>query len=305
MTRELGFMEQTLAATPYPPSTVHALIEIDRTPGITAAELADELLLDRSTVSRLLRRLVDADEIREDLGETDRRHKTLSLTGKGRQTVRAIHRHGTAQVESAFAHLAEPEQEAVRRGLRTYAEALVHSRLGHPLPGSRAAIEVDTELRPGDVGQIAVLHAREYAEIAGFGVAFEAVVAGDLAEFVRRDDPADRIWIARDEDGTVVGSIAVELSHGPREAHLRWFLVGRAARGTGLGRRLLNDAVAYCDAGGAEATALWTFQGLDTARAMYEKHGFALVSEQSGDRWGNTVVEQLFRRPARAGLSST
>ncbi|MEV1063237.1 GNAT family N-acetyltransferase [Streptomyces sp. NPDC050263] len=98
--------------------------------------------------------------------------------------------------------------------------------------------------------------------------------------------PADRIWIARDEDGTVVGSIAVDLSHGPREAHLRWFLVSREARGTGLGRRLLNDAVAYCDDGGAEATTLWTFQGLDTARAMYEKHGFALVSEQSGDRWG-------------------
>ncbi|MGW2044830.1 GNAT family N-acetyltransferase [Streptomyces sp. NPDC001858] len=297
-------MDSTLAASPYPPSTVHALIEIDRAPGITAAELAGELLLDRSTVSRLLRRLVDADEIREELGEADRRHKALSLTGKGRETVRAIHRHGTAQVEKAFAHPAEPEQEAVRRGLRIYAEALVQSRLGRPFPGSRAAIEVDTELRPGDVGQIAALHAREYAVIAGFGVAFEAVVAGDLAEFVRRDDPAGRIWIARDEEsGTVVGSIAVDLSRGPRDAHLRWFLVGAEARGTGLGRRLLNDALAHCDDSGAEATTLWTFQGLDTARAMYEKHGFTLVSEQSGDRWGSTVVEQLFRRPARAGLA--
>ena len=92
--RELGFIEQTVAGTPYPPSAVHALIEIDRASGITAAELADELLLDRSTVSRMLRKLVDAGEIREDQGAEDRRHKLLSLTDKGRRTVGTLHEYG-------------------------------------------------------------------------------------------------------------------------------------------------------------------------------------------------------------------
>jgi DNA-binding MarR family transcriptional regulator len=35
----------------------------------------------------MLRKLADAGEIREDQGAEDRRHKSLSLTDKGRQTV--------------------------------------------------------------------------------------------------------------------------------------------------------------------------------------------------------------------------
>jgi GNAT superfamily N-acetyltransferase len=73
-------------------------------------------------------------------------------------------------------------------------------------------------------------------------------------------------------------------------------LVGSGTRGTGLGRRLLQDAVTYCDESGVAETVLWTFQGLDTARAPYEKHGFVLVKEQRGARWGNTVTEQQFLR---------
>jgi DNA-binding MarR family transcriptional regulator/GNAT superfamily N-acetyltransferase len=299
LVRELGVIEQTLAGTPYPPSAVHALIEIDRASGITAAELADELLLDRSTVSRMLRKLVDAGEIREDQGVEDRRHKSLSLTAKGRQTVGKIHEYGSAQVRDAFAYLDEREQEAVRLGLHTYAEALVKKRRGTDPSASRGPqdIYVDTELRPGDIGQIVALHAYEYAKLAGFGVDFEALEAADLAEFVKRNDGSSRIWVARDAAGSVVGSIAIDRSHEPDE--LRWFLVGSGTRGTGLGRRLLQDAVTYCDESGVAETVLWTFQGLDTARALYEKHGFVLVKEQSGARWGKTVVEQQFRRSSR------
>jgi DNA-binding MarR family transcriptional regulator/GNAT superfamily N-acetyltransferase len=304
--RELGFIEQTVAATPYSPSAVHALIEIDRASGITAAELADELLLDRSTVSRMLRKLVDGGEIREDQGAEDRRHKSLSLTDKGRQTVGAIHEFGSAQVRGAFAYLDEREQDAVRVGLRTYAEALVKKRHGDDPSASRApgAIHVETELRPGDIGQIVALHAHEYAKLAGFGVEFEAIEAADLGEFVKRNDRSSRIWVARNDAGIVVGSIAIDRSHAPREAHLRWFLVGSGTRGTGLGRRLLQDAVSYCDESGVAETVLWTFRGLDAARALYEQHGFVLVKEQSGERWGSTVVEQQFLRSSQLGAGT-
>jgi DNA-binding MarR family transcriptional regulator/GNAT superfamily N-acetyltransferase len=304
--RELGFIEQTLAGTPYPPSAVHALIEIDRASGITAAELADELLLDRSTVSRMLRKLVDAGEIREDQGAEDRRHKSLSLSDKGRQTVGKIHEYGSAQVRDAFAYLDEREQEAVRLGLHAYAEALVKKRRGTDPSASRGpqAIYVDTELRPGDIGQIVALHAHEYAKLAGFGVDFEALEAVDLGEFVKRSDRSSRIWVARNAAGIIVGSIAIDRSHQPDEAHLRWFLVGSGTRGTGLGRRLLRDALSYCDESGVAETVLWTFRGLDSARALYEQHGFVLVKEQPGSRWGNTVTEQQFLRSSPLGTET-
>jgi len=41
---------------------------------------------------------------------------------------------------------------------------------------------------------------------------------------------------------------------------------------------------------------LWTFQGLDAARRLYEAHGFVLVEQWSGDQWGQAMVEQRFER---------
>jgi len=40
--------------------------------------------------------------------------------------------------------------------------------------------------------------------------------------------------------------------------------------------------------------ALWTFQGLNTVRHLYEKCGFKLVEEHEGTQWGKTVIEQKF-----------
>jgi hypothetical protein len=36
----------------------------------------------------------------------------------------------------------------------------------------------------------------------------------------------------------------------------------------------------------------------------YEKHGFVLVQEQRGVRWGNTVTEQQFLRSSPLGTGT-
>ena len=41
---------------------------------------------------------------------------------------------------------------------------------------------------------------------------------------------------------------------------------------------------------------LWTFQGLDAARRLYESYGFQLEEEWPGAQWGKEVVEQRFER---------
>ena len=59
MVRELGFMDATLAATDYPPSAVHAILEIGIRGPMTSAQLADILRLEKSSVSRMVRKLID------------------------------------------------------------------------------------------------------------------------------------------------------------------------------------------------------------------------------------------------------
>ncbi len=65
-------------------------------------------------------------------------------------------------------------------------------------------------------------------------------------------------------------------------------------RGTGVGNALLAAAVGFCRARRYDRVHLWTFEGLDAARHLYEKFGFRLVHEQRGTQWGSGVTEQRF-----------
>ena len=60
----------------------------------------------------------------------------------------------------------------------------------------------------------------------------------------------------------------------------------------------MQAAMDHVDRMGFSQTRLWTFAGLDAARTLYERNGFTLAEEYEGDRWGKTVREQLWIRPA-------
>lgn len=124
MVRELGFMDATVAATDYPPSAVHTILEIGRKGSMSAVELAAFLRLEKSSVSRMVRKLIEADELREAADERDARIKSLSLTAKGRRTLTSLHEFGRRQVAGALAHLNEAERRKVCEGLMLYARAL-------------------------------------------------------------------------------------------------------------------------------------------------------------------------------------
>jgi DNA-binding MarR family transcriptional regulator len=126
--RELGFMEQTLAATDYPPSAVHTILEIGARGPMTSVQLAEILHLEKSSVSRMVRKLIECGELKETSDAADARIKPLSLTPKGQRTQAALHEFGRRQVSGALARLTETEQKIVREGLVIYAKGLKASR---------------------------------------------------------------------------------------------------------------------------------------------------------------------------------
>jgi GNAT superfamily N-acetyltransferase len=167
------------------------------------------------------------------------------------------------------------------------------------------AIEVVAGYRPGLIGRVVDMHARFYARHAGFGVFFESQVAAGMAEFVTRlGDKRNEIWAAVEGD-RILGSITIDGEDLSPAAHLRWFIMDDGTRGTGIGARLLSAAVGFCDRSGFAETHLWTFQGLDAARRLYEREGFRLAEERQGRQWGETVLEQRFVRttPGSAGAA--
>jgi GNAT superfamily N-acetyltransferase len=147
-----------------------------------------------------------------------------------------------------------------------------------------------TTLQPGDVGAIVAMHGRVYAEEYGFDATFEAYVAEPLAAFVMRASPRERIWL-EDRDGTLAGCVAI-VDAGANAAQLRWFLVHPSARGLGLGRRLIAEAVDFCRAAGYARIILWTVAGLHAAQHLYRAHGFSCVEASPQRRWGVDVIEE-------------
>lgn len=148
---------------------------------------------------------------------------------------------------------------------------------------------------PGAIGRIAELHGCYYAKYWGFGLYFEAKVATALSEFLQRyDRDRDGLWTTARND-RIEGSIAVDGEHAEREgAHLRWFIVSEDLQGRGAGSLLIDKALNFCQQRNYRQVYLWTFQGLDSARHLYEKAGFKLVEQFSGTQWGPAVEEQRF-----------
>jgi GNAT superfamily N-acetyltransferase len=147
------------------------------------------------------------------------------------------------------------------------------------------------ELRAGDIGYVVQRHGVLYARERGWDHRFEAYVAGPLAEFaVNHDAQRERMWLAEIGERTV-GSIAI-VSGGADAAQLRWYLVEPDCRGLGVGRLLLDEALAFCRATDRRRVYLWTVAGLDAAARLYGRAGFRLVESIATERWGAPVVEE-------------
>jgi N-acetylglutamate synthase-like GNAT family acetyltransferase len=149
-----------------------------------------------------------------------------------------------------------------------------------------------TSLRPGDLGEVVRLHGVLYAREHGFDHTFEAYVAEPLARFARAGSSRERLWLA-DRDGAVVGCVAI-VAASAEQAQLRWYLVAPEARGTGLGRRLLAEAVAFSWSAGYRSITLWTVSRLAAAARLYLAAGFVKVQEKPGRHWGVDVVEEKY-----------
>ena len=268
---------------------------------MTAAQLAPFLGLDKSSISRMLAKLIEAGELEEAVAGDDARVKQLSLTRAGKRKVDQIHAYGRMQVNTAMARLNPSQRQAVAQGLGAYAQALQACRENDEAfrPGASNPITIHAGYQPGMIGRITEMHAAFYARHAGFGQFFESQVATGVAEFAGRlNQTGNHVWLALLND-RIVGSVAIDGQDlGNNHAHLRWFILDDGCRGSGVGRQLLAEAVAYCDRLGFAATRLWTFKGLDAARKLYESVGFQLVREEAGEQWGSTVTEQQFIRPA-------
>ncbi|MGI9385006.1 MAG: MarR family winged helix-turn-helix transcriptional regulator, partial [Methyloligellaceae bacterium] len=154
LVREFGFMNKTVAGTDLPLSAVHTIVEIGATGRLSAKALSEKLLLEKSTISRLVKSLVDRGELREVRAEDDGRSKYLHLTNQGAATLDAIARFAERQVGSALAPLTDRSRQEVLTGLETYSAALKASRISSDPAVHRRRAVIKEGYVPGLIGRI-------------------------------------------------------------------------------------------------------------------------------------------------------
>ena len=150
-----------------------------------------------------------------------------------------------------------------------------------------------THFKPGDIGYITYLHGALYAVEYGLDHTFEGYVAAGIGEFARKYDANKDYFAVAELDGTIVGAIAI-VGQPDQTAQLRWFLVHPDARGRGLGKRLLTDAVDFCRQRNYKSVFLWTISELKTAAHLYRDAGFQLTEQNTHEIWGAVRTEEKY-----------
>jgi GNAT superfamily N-acetyltransferase len=147
--------------------------------------------------------------------------------------------------------------------------------------------------RPGDLGWVVQRHGELYWDEFGYDERFEALVAGIVARFVEDfDTRRERCWIAA-RDGERLGAVLL-VRKSEKTAQLRLLLVEPAARGFGLGKRLVAECIRFARRAGYRKLVLWTQSELAAARVIYEKAGFRLAAREKHRSFGKSLTGEYW-----------
>lgn len=287
-TAHLGLLEAHLANSKFSLSEGRILYELAHRQEPTAAEIARSLRLDRSQISRTLKRFAEQGLIVSREDPSHGRNQLLSLTAEGK---------------AAF----EKADQGARDGVAKLLDALPFSRraeLLRAVSSVKELLEAKTppvltmrELRTGDLGLIvhrqAVLYAAEY----GYDGSYETLIAQILAEFRRTFDPSqEAAWVA-ELDGRMAGSIFLMRSKEPKIGKLRLLYVEPDARGVGVGGQLVEACVERARTAGYERLELWTDNQLTSARRLYARAGFILRETKVERHFGQDIGSETWVLP--------
>ena len=280
-TRRIGVLRPGMVGSPYTLPEARVLYALGRDGESTATAIGKELSLDLGYLSRLLQGLKRRGLLQAKRAAHDARQQHLTLSEKGRKAFTLIDSRSRDEMAQMLGPLKTEERGKLVSAMQTV-ESLLNS--------DRAPGEIVLrEHRPGDMGWVTERHAVLYYEQDGWGAGFEALVAGIVKDFLENfDAKRERCWIA-ERNGERVGCVFVVNDKGA--ARLRLLLIEPSARGTGLGRRLVEECIAFSRAKGYRKLVLWTHSHLTAARAIYAKTGFKkLKKTEVHDSFGPKAV---------------
>ncbi|MFE0513784.1 GNAT family N-acetyltransferase [Streptomyces sp. NPDC058964] len=274
---------------PYTLTESRVLYELAHSPRTDAADLRTELSLDAGYLSRILNKFERDGLVERSASEKDPRRRRISLTPRGREAAELLDERARETVGTLLKTVGPGDRPRLAEAMRT-----IRTLLGD----EHAPDTGDVVLRepgPGDLGWIVQRNAALYAAEYGWNADYEGLVARIVADFAQDHDPhLERVWIA-ERGGRPVGCVMCVRDEAPATARLRLLLVEPDARGLGIGDRLVGAVIDFARGVGYRELVLWTNDVLASARRIYRRHGFTLVTEKPHRSFGRDLVGQDWR----------
>lgn len=259
---------------------------------LTASTLARELGLDMGYLSRILRRFESQHWISRAPSPLDARQSLLTLTEAGYQVFAPLQQKSRDDAANLLASLPEDHQAQLVKAMGSIEALLVNGSAASANPPAAPVINLRAPV-PGDMGWVVQQHGEIYAREYGWNSDFEALVAGIVANFLRKFQPDwERCWMA-ELNGQRVGSVFV-VRKSKNVAQLRMLILTQEARGLGLGARLTDECIAFARAKGYKKMVLWTNSCLDAARAIYARRGFKTIKSVPYEGFGQNPVGETW-----------
>lgn len=281
-TGRLGLLSKTHLGTTYSLTEARLLYELAQVPFATASDLCERLGLDQGYVSRILAAFEKKGLITRRASQDDGRVQHIALTAVGRKTYSVL----DARQKQAIADLLAAMPEAGQRDLADMA-----GRFTRLLGGAQPAPVVIRPPQPGDLGWIVHRHGTVIAAEFGWNAGFEACIGEILGGFGHH--PGRETGFVAERDGEILGSIFV-MPETESVARLRVLYVEAAARGLGLGKRLVEIAVASARDLGYRKLRLWTHEFQKPARKIYAAAGFRLAASEKTISFGVPAVSETW-----------
>lgn len=285
-TARLGVVGPTYLGTDYTLSDARIIFELDARQTTRAADLVNDLAIDPAYLSRIIARFRKLGLLTATADPGDGRSRLLRLTEAGREEAARLASLSRGEIAAMIQDLSDPEAAALKTALKTAERHLSPKDANHPAFTLRPH-------RPGDMGWIVESQATFYSREYGWNQNFEALVADVVAKVLKTFNPQrERVWIA-ERDGARVGSIILA-DGGDEVGKIRLLYVDEAARGLGLGKRLVDNCIDFAAAAGYRKISLWTNHPLTAARALYAGKGFRKIDEAEHVMFGPPLIGETW-----------
>jgi DNA-binding MarR family transcriptional regulator/GNAT superfamily N-acetyltransferase len=276
VTQRVGALQDSYLARGRPLGASRVLWEV-ADEGIDVRALRARLDLDSGYLSRLLRLLERDGLVTVGPDPADRRVRSVRLTAAGRSERALLDSQSDALARSLLAPLGEAHRARLVDAMDEVQRLL-----------TAGLVEVAIE-RPTTAAARFCLQSY-FAELdARFDDGFdpESSISASAQELT---EPAGLLLVAWLR-GEPVGCGALKL-HGRRPAEIKRMWVAQAARGLGVGRRLLQELEAHARARGVRRVRLETNRALREATGLYRSSGYAEVEAFNDEPYAHHWFEK-------------